>query len=867
MKLLRLHIEGFGKLQDFEYRFEEGLNTLHYPNGWGKSTLAVFIKAMLYGLPATSRRSLDENERKKYAPWQGGAYGGSLEFTCARGSFRIERFFGAKENADTFTLYDLVTNKPSTAFSAALGEELFGIDADGFERSTYLSQRALDTGKENNSISAKLGNLLDDVGDIGSFDTAMETLDKRRKYYVLTGNRGAIAEMEQARVEKQAELERCQRVQEAVKAQETELADCAAQIQALQKTADENRTRLQKAGLAREHAALLERKNKMLEELSVLGAQKKQIDEFFRNLPPSRGELAENQRLYESIKEASVRLDTIPKESPDRKELERLRGIYPTDTAAQTLARMDRANEALAEINARCDTLAGARDADETAHRFDAGIPSNQQLDAAFAELEQAKKLQNAIDGFANTPDPAAKKSPLLPLAVLLCVLGAVLALLSFLPALAALAGVILVLGAIVLVGGIVLCVVALRINKENLRRSQALHAKKQAWEDRREKSLHTVRELLAAYGMPTEPDLSRALTELALLTAQYREGQQKRRRIREELDSLAQRREETVASLRLAFRRFGQELPPKKDYRDDIERLRRELERLTVLESAEQRRIHERESTETTLQELKTQLLPFLRRYDPTGTMRAGDCLTRIAEQLAERNRLLHLMVAKERELKDFIAEKNLDEISSNINADDFERLTSEERKLLSRIEDLQRRHTLLKSGIERLTADTDRIPELEASLAQMKERISEARANAATIANTAKFLEEAKTALSTRYLDGMQESFGQYLTALIGEGSPDALMDTSFAVRLREGGQTRTMESFSRGWRDAVQFCVRLSLTDALYRDSEPPFLLLDDPFVNLDDERLDAARALLDSIATRYQIIYLVCHKERV
>ena len=30
------------------------------------------------------------------------------------------------------------------------------LDADSFERSTYLSQRALDTGKENNSISAKL---------------------------------------------------------------------------------------------------------------------------------------------------------------------------------------------------------------------------------------------------------------------------------------------------------------------------------------------------------------------------------------------------------------------------------------------------------------------------------------------------------------------------------------------------------------------------------------------------------------------------------------------------------------------------------------------------------------------------------------
>ena len=73
--------------------------------------------------------------------------------------------------------------------------------------------------------------------------------------------------------------------------------------------------------------------------------------------------------------------------------------------------------------------------------------------------------------------------------------------------------------------------------------------------------------------------------------------------------------------------------------------------------------------------------------------------------------------------------------------------------------------------------------------------------------------------------------------------------------------------MESFSRGWRDAVEFCTRLSLTDALYKDSEKPFLLLDDPFVNLDDERLPAARALLESLAADYQILYFVCHKDRI
>ena len=111
------------------------------------------------------------------------------------------------------------------------------------------------------------------------------------------------------------------------------------------------------------------------------------------------------------------------------------------------------------------------------------------------------------------------------------------------------------------------------------------------------------------------------------------------------------------------------------------------------------------------------------------------------------------------------------------------------------------------------------------------------------------------------------MQESFDGFLGELTADQAPEALMDTSFEIRMREAGQTRTMESFSRGWRDAVELCVRLSLTDALYAEGERPFLLLDDPLVNFDDERLAAARALLDKLSQKYQILYFVCHKDRI
>ena len=55
MRLVKCYISSFGKLKNFTYYFSDGLNTIKENNGWGKSTLATFIKAMFYGLNCGKR--------------------------------------------------------------------------------------------------------------------------------------------------------------------------------------------------------------------------------------------------------------------------------------------------------------------------------------------------------------------------------------------------------------------------------------------------------------------------------------------------------------------------------------------------------------------------------------------------------------------------------------------------------------------------------------------------------------------------------------------------------------------------------------------------------------------------------------------
>ncbi len=866
MKLLSLHIENFGTFHGYDLTLDPSMEVLYRENGWGKSTLAVFIKAMLFGLPATTKRSLDENERKKYAPWQGGAYGGSISFSCAKGSFRAERFFGAKESGDTFALYDLATNRPSDAFSAALGCELFGVDANGFERSTYLSQGLFDLKSGNAEISARLGNLLDDVDDIGSFDEAREYLDKRRRFYVTTGNRGAIAQMEQELLEKQRDLEACLRKEEAREVQEQELEQLRVQFGATGSTLEQVRAEMQKAALSRERAALVERKNSMLNELNRMSAAKKALRDFFQGFPPSTQELDHHLDLHERIKESQIRLEAMPQGVSEPETFARLKRAYPAGVPAEeNLGRLEQENEELRRVGARTEALQKIKNEETDDPRFAKGIPSEARLQAAANALNQAERLRSAVEAVEEKRKASPRQGlPGRLLGILCAVLAVVCIALYWLPAGASFGLLFPLLGGGFAIVAVILLLLFLRGDRLRKAAWREEDENLTAWVAEEERARGSVRALLREYGMPGE-DPSAELAELTLLSKQQREQTRRHAAMGEELVTLERRRGVLVGSIRTYLSRFFPQVPVKADYRSEIDLLRRDRETLVRLDSEVRKRQYDHAAAEAVLEDLKRQLHPFLRRYDPKGTLEPAECLALITEKREEYSRLCKDMTRKENELKIFIAEKRLEEEMPE-EPDGYDALVAREAAAQKELNELQRKKTVVKANLDRLAADTDRIPDLRAELEQKKEQIAVAKANYATISKTLVLLEESKLALSTRYLGDMQASFDAYLEMLVGEAAPDSMLDDTFEVRLQGGGQTRTMESFSRGWRDAVQFCVRLALTDAMYAEGEAPFLLLDDPFVNLDDARLEAARRMLERLKEKYQIIYMVCQKER-
>ena len=237
MKLIECYIENFGKISKQKFSFTDGLNCITADNGSGKTTLAAFIKVMLYGMSDTKKASLEENDRKHYLPWGGGVCGGSLTFSANGKTYRVERSFAPKAADDSYTLYDTATGRISTDFSEGLGEGLFGIDADGFERTVYLSERALTPKSDNKSISAKLSDLVGCDGDIGGMDDALKVLEEKRKFYYKKGGAGEIADT-QAKINDIArQLENLDAVEKSADANNKKMQEIARNIDAAREEA------------------------------------------------------------------------------------------------------------------------------------------------------------------------------------------------------------------------------------------------------------------------------------------------------------------------------------------------------------------------------------------------------------------------------------------------------------------------------------------------------------------------------------------------------------------------------------------------------------------------------------------------------
>ncbi len=178
MKLISCHIDAFGKLKNVDVSFNENVTSICEKNGYGKTTLASFIKAMFYGLGANARKNSKLTDRTKYQPFEGGKFGGELVFVSEKGVFKIRRVFNRTATLDEFYLFNAENNLKSDAYSSNIGRELFGVGKETFDATIFFGQKELPS-EINDDIKASLstGKLYGD--DVDALSKAVEKIKQK----------------------------------------------------------------------------------------------------------------------------------------------------------------------------------------------------------------------------------------------------------------------------------------------------------------------------------------------------------------------------------------------------------------------------------------------------------------------------------------------------------------------------------------------------------------------------------------------------------------------------------------------------------------------------------------------------------------
>ena len=173
MKILTCNVENFGTLHHVRCDLDNGLNALNEGNGWGKTTFAAFILSMLYGMPEMNFADAG-NIRDRYMPWQGGRFGGSITFETASGRYTVTRYFGTSKVDDTCTVTDEEGRDITERFSNP-GEDILGVDSEGFRSSAFVFQNDLRLG-DGESIRQRLRELAGASGDRRRYEEAVRDL-------------------------------------------------------------------------------------------------------------------------------------------------------------------------------------------------------------------------------------------------------------------------------------------------------------------------------------------------------------------------------------------------------------------------------------------------------------------------------------------------------------------------------------------------------------------------------------------------------------------------------------------------------------------------------------------------------------------
>ncbi len=874
MKLLSCHIENFGILQDFHMDFTEGNNIILQENGYGKSTFAAFIKAMFYGFSGGNKRSIEDNERKKYKPWQGGVFGGSLDFEENDKEYRISRIFGDKEANDEFELRDKKTNLISRDYTERIGEEIFKINQESFVRTVFIGQKSCET-TATDDINAKIGNLTENTNDLNSFDKATDKLTQIVNTLTPSRATGSLFKRKDEITKYERLVLDGQGIQKSIEEYEELCQKEKDQYDALKKQLKENGdlqervTEKQKVLAKKEQWEELKKRVKDKEENLELLRQR-----FPKEIPSLKEvkEKIEESAKYEKVKERVTLYRLSDMEDREWRELNLLfeDGLPSEEEIDQKLLEEQRLREVTAEYLSfqlnedeqdRYDELSELWEKKEEDPREKIAAWNNRMVKKAGLLPSQA-----ALDALKTTMKIRSEQPRMIYTGVivyLLLIFGFVL---SFVGICSIVQN--MQIGYILVLLGIIMILVSFPIHKKQKKENQNDSANINELEEiiRNDQEYidaidGDIQSYLSSFGIGfDENTVMVELQNIVTMKMEYEKLQKKKATA--DCKELRQDREHLLSNIRAYLAAYSIDMEEDK-ITSDLYFLKQQMSRFTEL--------HEkRKQLEKGMEEEKN-LLEKLHQYmEKYGFSLGSDPMTQlntIMELTDDYEDANKSYMEEKQGLEKFVELNNLQllENVSNQSLPSLKELNDQTVEITGQMEEVHQRITGYHKQLENLQEKYESWEEDKVHLEELKAlQVEEQRKYNYVFKARAKLV-LAKEALTAKYSDPILQAFMRYYEMLCGTNNHIFHVDVNTNVTLESHGKQREILSLSTGYRDLVGICLRLALIDAMYTE-QFPFLVMDDPFTNLDDEKLAMVRTFLDKVSEKYQIIYFTCSKSR-
>lgn len=276
MIIEKIVIKSFGRINDMTFEFSDGVNVIEGENESGKSTIAAFIRYMLYGFTDDGNGGLEE--RKKRINWDTGMAHGSMYVRVGGKRYAIHRSTVPTDKSDRPTyreeasIVDVETGAPVFGKLAA-GEVFFGVDSELFDNTAFIGQIG-DSGIDEDSVKESIENIIFSGSEKINKQRAVSRItDKMNALLHEGGVGGAIVDLARKEEALEESLEFCNRDNRLILEKEAELS----RIRTRRAEAEQRQLKLQEFDTSYNYAMLIQ----TFDQLHVFEQEMEEKNEFY----------------------------------------------------------------------------------------------------------------------------------------------------------------------------------------------------------------------------------------------------------------------------------------------------------------------------------------------------------------------------------------------------------------------------------------------------------------------------------------------------------------------------------------------------------------------------------------------------------